>query len=197
MIFGQRFQITWDQSVTNFKEDIGWYMLSLAVGAGAIIVSWIIVNLGDACLNCNRKKPRFSLNVKKSYARLLIVLVAIAVLAGGFWLACGFAGVSFYNIILSFGIITLIATYAFGPDIQAAGGYVTLCSVPKFEEGQWIEIIGTSIQGIVEDIGISHVTMRGADGQPIFVPTHYFKSNAIRRDEKKETRGITNKIFHY
>lgn len=202
MLFSQRFQISWNDSVANFTQDLGWYMISLAVAFGAIIASWIIIYLGDRCLNRKKSslsKPWESFNQinkvspRRSYARLIIVLLAIIILVGGFWIAFAFAGVSFWNVILGYGIVTLIATYAFGPAIQAAGAYLLISMTNKIHEDDWIELVGMPVEGRVLAINImwtelEYIDVKGdtTSLRAMQVPTNLFISNIIRRNFSRE-----------
>lgn len=217
MVFSHRFQITWDQSVANFTEDIGWYLVSLAVACGAILVSWIIIYLGDCCLNCKKAsltRPWESflythrVSSRRSYARLIVILMAILILVGGFWIAFAFAGVSFWNVIFGYGIVTLIATYAFGPSIQAAGAYVLISMTNKIHEDDWLEIVGMQVEGRVTAINILWTELEYIDTKcsnesirHVQVPTHFFITNIIRRHFARENAApcvpVKNKVFSY
>lgn len=205
MIFGQRFQITWDQSVTEFTQDIGWYLLGLGVAATTILISWLILYLGDCCLtSCGKKaslvRPWQSFKYggatstsKRSYARLGIILTCIVILVGGFWIAFAFAGVSFWNVIFGYGIVTLVTTYAFGSALQSAGAYVLISMTNKIHEDDWLEIVGMPLEGRVTAINILWVELEFIDLQcsekslrHMQIPTVYFITNAIRRNFSRE-----------
>lgn len=180
-MFDSRFKIQWDDSVSAFAENLPWQLIAFTIAFGSILATWIIFNLGDCCLAVRRQKKR---RCGRSAARFTITMVAILVGAIGLWIACTTAGVSFWNILVGYGIVAIIVTYSFGVGLQSIGAYIVISGTNKLYETQYLEFPGG--EGLVEAVNIFWVDVRTPSGKLMQVPTVLFLSSIVQRNEDKE-----------
>ncbi len=194
MMFTSRFKLTWDESVAQFAETLPWQMIAFAIAAGSCLIVWLIVYFGDCCFVSKSRNDVYIKKTRrcgKSAGRLFVLLFAILVGTGGFWIACNTAGVSFWNILLAYGILTLIISVAFSDGLRNLGGYIMIAWTNKISEDEYIELIGMPIEGRIVEINILDVKMDVYNAATQkwkirTVPTSYFISSAYDRDPEKE-----------
>jgi hypothetical protein len=200
MPFLTRFRLTWDQSVSQFAEELPWSVIGILIFIGTCIVVWGIIWIGSWALGkpITKKWTRDSESYKKrtrrcgrSAGRLIIIVLAVGVGIIGFWIAASTAGVSFFSIVLSYGILGIVLTYSFGSGLQSSGAYFLIALTDKLSEDWYIEIIGTGIEGFVNTIGIiwvelEHLSPVTKELQIIHVPTLMIISSPLRRLFEKE-----------
>lgn len=203
-MFDAKFRLTWNESVAQFAETLPWQLIALAIAFGTAIVVWAIVYFGDCCLG-RRQSKHYELDKGKydkktrrcgsSVIRLSIIVSAIVVGTIGFWIACNTAGVSFWNILVAYGISTLVMTYSFGSALQSAGSYFLIALTNKITEDIYLEFIGMpGVEGHVTAINILWVELEYIDPQSgkfrdVFVPTTYIISSIYFRNYGKEAVG--------
>lgn len=164
MIFGPKFRLTWDESVQNFRDNIGWQLIAFLVAAGTIIVFYLIVLLSEYCLT-PKTRQRIRLHRERyvrSYGRVFVLGVALLVLGAGLWTAATMYGIPLFSVLLTYGIVTGVLTYMFGFQLQCIGAYLNMTLAPaKVAEGQNIKVSG--IGGTVTAIGYTYTELRRAN----------------------------------
>jgi hypothetical protein len=202
-MFDSKFKLTWDESVAQFAETLPWQLIAFAIAFGTMIVVWAILYFGDCCLgspktykqyNYNKDNAQYQKQTRRcgsSILRLSIIMSAVIVGALGFWIACNTAGVSFWNILFSYGVIALVATYSFGTALQSAGAYFLIALTNKITEGFYIEFVGMPVEGRVTAINILWIELEYIDPvtkrfKDMFVPTVNVISGIYLRNFGKE-----------
>lgn len=200
-MFGTRFKLTWDESVAQFAETLPWQLIAFTIAFGTAIVVWAIIYFGDCCLGSpmytsyQRKHNEYHKQTRrcgKSIFRLGIVVFAIVVGTFGFWVACNTAGISFWNILFSYGIAAFVMTYSFGSALQSAGAYFLIALTNKVSEDWYVEFIGMpGVEGRITAINILWIEIEYIDPltkkfRDLFVPTTNFISSIFVRDFGKE-----------
>lgn len=184
----------------SFREFIPTALISLVIALGGLFVSAIIVKIGECCTGTrsnkhwqNPKKSKKAIDWKESTrfhrnAIIRTIMFGLAMLTSifAFWIAAQAMGVNFWTIVLSYGILGLVATYAFGGPIKDMGAFLLISITNKIEEEWWVEVVGLGVQGQITAIHFLWVELVYEDvetGQmeEAHIPTGYFLSNVIKR----------------
>ena len=202
MIFDQRFKIAFDQSVSNYSENLPWIMVGLVMMLGTLSVVVIIVYFGNKFVKRNIEDRKWNKTIedddsrsrqsRRSYGRLIVISFAILILLGGMTAAFNIMGINFWNIIFGYGIMVLILGQMFSSPLRCVGAYMIICFNDKIEEGFWVEVPGQGIEGRVVcinimDVEIEHVvcTSNGQMDEKKYkqfkVPTYMFNDMTIIR----------------
>jgi small-conductance mechanosensitive channel len=202
MIFDQRFKIAFDESVSNYGENLPWILIGLAMMLGTLIVVIIIVYFGDKLIGGSLTKPWTKFQnahkqkyqrSRRSYGRLFIILFAIIVLLVGMTAAFNIMSMNFWSIVFGYGIMSLVIAQMFAAPLQCVGGYILIAFNDKIEEEHWIEIKSQGMEGRVLSINILDVELEYIDEkcdknsiQQFKIPTSYFINFPIARKFKRE-----------
>lgn len=186
-------------------HDLPWALLALAIGAGGLLVAYIFIKIAE-CMTRSSSNKRFVYEdgrhketTRKSWTslvRLVAMCLAILSVVFGFWIAANTAGFNFWTVVLGYGILSLVGTYAFGSTLKNAGAFFLIALTDKIEE-EWVLTIG-EITGRVTAIHILWVEMvtipdleNGKPEQEIQMPTWQLLDGVIFRNfelEKREHR---------
>lgn len=179
------FKLAWDASVSQFTADLPWAMIALAIMVTTCLVVFFIVYCGECCM----RKPRSNRylqahrlhdrDYRGSLARIFVLVVAALLGAGGFWIAATTFGVSFWNIIFTYGIVTLLISTIFGTTLALFGAYVSLAFTGKPLMNRYITFDETpQIHGRVVAFNILWIELEYEKGPAgvgyRYVPTLYF-----------------------
>ena len=205
MIFDHRFKITWDESVSQFAQDLPWMMIGALIGFGTLVVTVLIILIGGKCLG--RKDPnnhfadraidwdRKTRRARRSYARVFFIILAVIFFFFGFWISFSVMGVSFWNIIFGTGILVGILLTGFGPTILCLCSHFVIVLSDKLEEDWYVRIVeNPNVHGFVKDIGFLDVELFRKDqadivGKSFRIPTSAFISpHTIERVYEMENR---------
>jgi small-conductance mechanosensitive channel len=209
MIFDQRFKIAFDQSVSNYSENIPWIMVGLAMMVGTLTAVIIIVYFGDKIVKrkIQRKWKEKQENAdqrqrqsRRSYGRLAVILFAIVILLGGMTAAFNIMSINFWSIIFGYGIMALVLGQMFASPLRCVGAYMIICFNDKIEEDFWIEIPGQGIEGRVVCINIMDVEIEQnvcntndiSKLKQFKVPTYMFNDMTIIRKFKEDLTDCQN-----
>jgi small-conductance mechanosensitive channel len=209
MIFDQRFKIAFDQSVSNYSENIPWIMVGLAMMVGTLTAVIIIVYFGDKIVKrkIQRKWKEKQENAdqrqrqsRRSYGRLAVILFAIVILLGGMTAAFNIMSINFWSIIFGYGIMALVLGQMFASPLRCVGAYMIICFNDKIEEDFWIEIPGQGIEGRVVCINIMDVEIEQnvcntndiSKLKQFKVPTYMFNDMTIIRKFKEDLMDCQN-----
>lgn len=176
------FRLAWNESVEQFRDNLPWAMIALAIVVGTCIVVFLIVSIGECCCQSkrDRKRNRTPLTPRswvQSLGRVMFLVLAAVIAAGGFWIAATTFGVSFWNIIFSYGIITLLIGQIFGFALQNLGAYVQIVFTGKIVNDIYVKFLRTPMEGRVTNMSISWFELEFVkDGQAMYfyVPTREF-----------------------
>lgn len=186
---------------SEFTDNIGAIFASIGIALGAIVVGWIMIKLGECATgrSSNRRWYKTQTNKwkeetrssKQSVIRLVTMTLAILVTTVGFWVAAQTAGFNFWTVVLGYGILSLIGTYAFGQMLRDIGAFFLLSLTDKIEESHWIEVVGMGIEGRITAIHWLWVEVAYNDPQTgnveeAQIPTGFIMMNVIKRKFYKE-----------
>ena len=124
-----------------------------------------------------RRMMRGSSSWLQSLGRVAFLVLAALIAAGGFWIAATTFGVSFWNIIFSYGIITLLIGQIFGIALQNLGAYVQIVFTGKVINDIYVKFLRTPMEGRVTNMNISWFELEYIkDGRTMYfyVPTRDF-----------------------
>jgi len=164
------------------------YLIKVLFSVIVLLVAKIIGAIFyKSILRFSKKNENFQLHYKKSLKSLIgvfIYTIAIFIIISIFFQNVGpfLAGLGVGGIIIAFAVQEPLANFICG---------LLIIFTKLIVEGEAIEISGTA--GIVDSIGINHVTLKTFDGKSIVIPgkkvwsseiTHYWPSE-VRRNELK------------
>lgn len=194
---------------SSFREFLPTALISLTIALGGVIISALIVKLGE-CFTKTHSNKRW-VNAKdgsgwkervgfhpKALARVVMFSLAILTSIFAFWIAAQAMGVNFWTIILSYGILGIVGTYAFGGPIKDMGAFLLISATNKIEEDWWVEIVGLGVQGRVTAIHFLWVELEYEDLETrrieeAQIPTGYFLANVIKRKMAYENSFSTDR----
>lgn len=203
-MFGDsNFKLTWDASIDQFREDLPWAMIAFTIMIGAVIAIVLIIYLGDCCLGgafksrYTRDHDRYTKKTRRcgrSMGRLFILFFAAFIGISGFWIAANAYGVSFWNILFSYGIVALMISTMFGFALSCLGAYILISWTNKFTEDRYIIFDLLPIEGRVLTINILWTTLERIgvkqNGRKYiryhFTPTILFINSSFSTDDDKE-----------
>lgn len=199
----------------SFREFLPTALISLAIALGGLIVAAIIVKMGECCtdsrsskhwektLGVNNKIIKWHESTtfhKNAIKRTVMFGLAMFTSIFSFWIAAQAMGVNFWTIVLSYGILGLVATYAFGGPIKDMGAFLLISITNKVEEDWWVEVVGLGVQGQITAIHFLWIELVYKDvetGQleEAQIPTGYFLASVIKRkfayEIKMHNRDLT------
>ena len=123
----------------------------------------------------------------RSWVRLVCIFLAVLSATFGFWIACNTAGFNFWTVVLGYGILSLIGTYAFGGPLRDAGSFLMVTLTDKLERDWWIEVVGLpGVKGFITGIHIlwielEYFDVEAQDYVEVYVPTSTVLMNVVRR----------------
>ena len=175
----QKFRIVFNEQASNFVEESPWLFLSFGVCVATCILVYLILVIGERC--CTRKKyyRRSTSQLGKAYWRIVWATLAIIVLAGGFWIAAQMFGLQFFSILLTYGLVTLIATYTFGTALQCTGAFLFINTTGKVIEDDYILVVGSQVEGTVVFIGVLYTTIETPAGNMVDIPNVVLLSSMV------------------
>lgn len=176
-------RIAFDEQVSNFKEEYPWLLLALAVFIGTCIVVYVLLVVAEKCLTPKNRANEYRRPVRrygKAYLRLGVIGFSFLVLAFGLWTAAQMFGLQFFSILLTYGLVTLIATYTFSAALQSTGAFLFLNVTAKVSEDDNITVEGTRVEGKVIFIGILYSTLLSSTGEIIHVPNSVLMTSIVR-----------------
>lgn len=181
----------------SFREFLPTALVSLAIALGGLIVSALIVKLGECFTGAQSNKhwikgkdgsgwkERATCH-PKAIIRVIMFSLAILTSVFAFWIAAQAMGVNFWTIVLSYGILGIVGTYAFGGPIKDMGAFLLISATNKIQEDWWVEVVGLGVQGRVTAIHFLWVELEYEDletkrWEEVQIPTGYFLANVIKR----------------
>lgn len=201
------FRLALDESVEQFKDNLPWAMIALAIVVSTCIVVFLIFYCGECCWECccgGRHKSkafrdhlRRSTSWKQSLWRVFVLIFAALIGAGGFWIAATTFGVSFWNIIFSYGIAALLIGQVFGFALQNLGAYIQVVFTGKVINDIYVKFLRTPMEGRITNMNISWFELEYVkDGKVMFfyVPTREFVASPFVVIEEYSTAPIRFKI---
>jgi small-conductance mechanosensitive channel len=140
-----RSQIFWDQ--------IPWALIGLAISAGGAFAFYLCIKLAEIWTQKN-SNTRYELvdqtyreTTKRSHnalIRLVLLTIGLAIAIASFWVASNTAGFNFWTVILGYGILSLIGTYAFGTTLKNIGAFFLINLTDKIEENWVVTVAGVT-----------------------------------------------------
>lgn len=176
-------RIAWNESVDQFRENLPWAMIALAIVFGTCVVVFVFITIGECCCRSKRDRmrrarARQSSSWVQSLGRVAFLLLSCVIAAGGFWIAATTFGVSFWNIIFSYGIVTLFIGQVFGVSLQNLGAYVQIIFTAKVVNDMYVRFLRTPMEGRITNMNISWFELERImqDKQVVYyyVPTREF-----------------------
>lgn len=179
MLHTHAFRLAWNESVEQFRENLPWAMIALAIVVGTCIAVFLFVSIGERCCRSRRdrlrrKRAHQSNSWIQSLGRVAFLVMAALIAAGGFWIAATTFGVSFWNIIFSYGIVTLFIGQIFGVSLQNLGAYIQIVVTAKVVNDMYVKFVRTPMEGRVINMNISWFELERPDGAIFQVPTRDF-----------------------
>lgn len=167
MVFDQRFKVAWDESVESYRENLPWILIGLALFVGTVIVLVVLVYLEDFLVGKGSLAKPWSnsavytqlTNKKRSYFRLFMILLMIAIFLVGMTCAANIMSINFWSIILGYGILAAVVITTSGEDMKSIYQYIKIASNARLSEGQWILFEGTNMQGKIVAINILYMEL--------------------------------------
>jgi hypothetical protein len=167
MVFDQRFKVAWDESVDTYRENLPWILIGLALFVGTVIVLVVLVYLEDFLVGRGSLGKPWSnsavyarlTNKKRSYFRLFMILLMIAIFLVGMTCAANIMSINFWSIILGYGILAAVVITTCGEDMKSIYQYIKIASNARLSEGQWILFEGTNMQGKIVAINILYMEL--------------------------------------
>lgn len=166
-------------TVTNNWHGILKFVLVLILGAIAVKIAVSIIR---KTLNSPKSKLKgTAANFLTTLAKTALVCLYVIVLLSSL-------GVDTTSLVAIFSVLTLAVSLAVQGVISNLASGIMLVVTKPFEEGNFVEIDGTS--GIVEHIGITCTRMRTGDNKVVIVPNANITDNTIVNYSTKETRRL-------
>lgn len=167
MVFDQRFKVAWDESVESYRENLPWILIGLALFVGTVIVLVVLVYLEDFLVGKGSLAKPWSnsavytqlTNKKRSYFRLFMILLMIAIFLVGMTCAANIMSINFWSIILGYGILAAVVITTCGEDMKSIYQYIKIASNARLSEGQWILFENTNMQGKIVAINILYMEL--------------------------------------
>lgn len=197
-------RIVVDYASDEFAKGLPWALAALGIGLGGVIVAWVLIKIAEWLTKSNSlerdildkktgKHYKASHRSQNNWIRLFFMSFAILALTFGFWIAAHTAGFNFWTVFLGYGIMSLVATYAFGTVLQNAGAFFLIAMTGKIEEEWWVEVMGLGAEGIIKAIHISWVELiythpETKERIQVDVPTSHFLTSVVKRYFSKEIR---------
>mgnify|MGYP005990451797 CR=1 FL=1 len=185
---------------SEFTDNIGAIFVSLAIALGGTVIAWILIKIGEWLTGSSSSKrwqydkqlkdagkwKETSTKSNHSIIRLVTMGLAILIAISGLWVAAQTAGFNFWTVVLGYGMLSLVGTYAFGDMLRNLGAFFLLSLTDKIEDGYYIEFSGIGVEGLVTAIHwlwieVSYVNPKTDNVEEIQIPTIYVMSNIIRR----------------
>ena len=191
MLFDQRFKLTWDQSVDQFREELPWQMIAFLIFLGSVLTGWLIMILGNRAISSSHRRKSGIKKCGRSAGGLFIISVALLVLFAGIWIACQTAGVSVFNILFGYGIAAGLMGWMFNSGLAAIGVYMEIRYSGIVVEGDYLEFDGPgNVEGLVDEINIFNTILRfkAPNGTMIrerSIPTAYLLQTGFSTSEEK------------
>lgn len=184
MLHSHAMRLAWSESVEQFRENLPWAMIALAIVVATCIVVFLFVTIGEKCCRSKRDRARRmrayqSAPWVQSLGRVLFLILAALIAAGGFWIAATTFGVSFWNIIFSYGIVTLFIGQIFGTSLRNLGAYIQIVFTAKLVNDMYVEFVRLPIKGKVINMNISCIELERQDGRIVQIPTQDFIAEKI------------------
>lgn len=189
-----KFRITFDEQAQNFVDSTPWLLIALAVCIVTCILVYLILVIGERCCTSGKYYTRTRRQMGRAYGRIFMIVLALIILATGFWVAAAMYGLNFFSVLLTYGLVTLIATYTFGTALQCTGAFLFISTTNKICEGDYVVIEGSGVQGRIVFIGILYSTLEtnAATGETVDVPQMIFLSSMIRIKRDKVVEAPVN-----
>lgn len=196
-----------DSAFEYLADNWGKLFASLGICLGGIVVAWILIRLAECYTRrqSTRRWDKDSRGLEKtkwkqktghssySLARLVAMLLGILAITIAFWIAANMAGFNFWSVVLGYGIISLIVTYAFGQPLRDGGAFLLIALTDKIEESWWVEIVGMGVEGRITAIHLFWVEIEYLDDngnmEEAHIPTGYIMSNVLKRKFYRESES--------
>lgn len=189
----------------EFTNNIGPLFASFGIALGGLIVGGILIKIGECCTGASsnrrwyktqtnkwKEKTRSS---KQSVIRLITMSLSILITTVAFWIAAQTAGFNFWTVVLGYGILSLIGTYAFGQMLRDIGAFFLVSLTDKIEEGNWIEVGGMGVEGRITAIHwlwveVAYNDPKTGQVEEAQIPTGFIMMNVIKRKFSREVEVI-------
>ena len=192
-----------DYAANAFLTEIPWALAALGIGLAGVVVAYVFIIIAERWTKARsdlRRPPgeeqETTRNSKNSIIRVIAMTLAILALVFGFWIAANTAGFNFWTVMLGYGILSLVGTYAFGTTLQNAGAFFLISMTNKIGEEYVIEVAGVSGRIIaihilwVELEAIGDIEKGIKKGEEIQVPTHMLLNSIVRRKFHAERKRV-------
>ena len=195
---------------SEFTDNIGAIFASLGIALAGIVVAWIMIKLGECCTGAHSSKRwEYDKSVngahkwkektsKSSHSIIRLITMGLALLVAtcGLWIAAQTAGFNFWTVVLGYGILSLIGTYAFGGMLRDIGAFFLLSLTDKIEDGYYIEVVGLGVEGRITAIHwlwveVEYINPKTENVVEIQIPTGFIMMNVIKRKFSYE-KGMIN-----
>lgn len=189
----------------DFVENLPNVFIAIGLGLTGLVVAWIFIKIAECCTgtrsskrwkryrNEHEKTVEWKITTRKSKnskIRFVLLCFAIVSVVCGFWVAAHTAGFNFWTVVLGYGILSLVATYAFGGMLRDGGAFFLIALTDKIEEDWWVEVVGLGVSGRITAIHILWVEVeyRDVDGnmEEAQIPTGFIMANVIKRKFAQE-----------
>lgn len=166
------------RATLNFVEDL------FAVRLPKFAIFLVIVSFG---LLAMRIIPLFvdeiarRFGVPRHYRALVSYLLHIGIFVFAFWLALAAVGIDFFNIVLSFGVISIVLSVGLSNIVSNVFSGIMIQINDTVQRGSDVTING--VRGTVIEMSLSAVLLRLHDDPDdlVFVPNSHFTQSAVRR----------------
>lgn len=193
----------------------------IAVGFSIVLagslLTWICVIIAEKLTNTSSSKRKqksaargyieSTRHSKNSIIRVVFIIIAITIFTFSFSIAFAAAGVNFFSLAFSLGLVALFTGTAFGSTIKNLGAFFMISLTNKIEEGWGIEVNNVYI-GEIKAIHIMWVELEktSIETNPqsketekvvreVYMPTSYFLDGPFNRrlDPKRYKRFLQKK----
>lgn len=141
-------------------------------------------------------KPIFY-STRRSAVHLSALFIKYGIIIFGLYTAFGVAGVSFFSLAFSVGIVGLIGAYAFGMVLYNISGSFVVFGEGSFTENMMIKMRG--VTGRIIEMTSFHTTLRCEDPKTgevylAYVPNRYYNEDVVLRFPQREQDNADVKV---
>ena len=191
----QGFQMARDHLQMDLFYRLPWMLLALGIALGAIIVGWLMRKLTVGCAGCVQSKRPYQRRPARSAIYLVGLTLQLIIVLGGIGIAFAVAGVNFFSIAFSVGVVSIVLTYGGQSIIVNTASGMAIFATDKMEIGDEVELPSMGVRGTVADIRpmytiIEETPTSGAPTTRIHVPNNALINSVVKFTRKQQPSHV-------
>jgi len=178
-----------------FSEHVPRFFYIVPYIIAVFALTWVLLSLKKNVTGFLLAQSRIgAISLAPGRVMALAKLLTIVILLIALLLLMEVTGVSFTTFLAVSGIGGLALAFASQEIISNFFGGLMVHTVQPFSIGEHISVVGTPIEGVVEDIGWYETQLRTKDLQPIFIPNAQFSKASVINNSRRTERKIVEKL---